>query len=439
MDRKVFFDNINSVIKEEGKISFIFDTLKNGDTTVTVSVNFSGSEDYKSSSKTQSVHVKGFNMIFLDNNFSSLVSCNYIYYSFICFIFILTVFLLLCFIRNFRDNKYSYKCMLYMGGFIFTFNSLIAYVIGLIYSLTSYDDLNMKVINAVTSNVSTLFTVLSMPLLFAFGLLLIISNIKLMKMEGKKKINALGIGLSFCIFTGIIVVLLLFYYSKFYYPNSLILLILSLIISFLFVLFESYLLASIICAFLVCLVKPKYNADFCIILGSKVFGDDCSPLLKGRVDRAVKFYYDQYNFNKKKMKFVCSGGKGIDEKVSEASAIKKYLLSLGFSDKDILLEDKSTSTIENMKFSKNIIDKEKKNANIIFSTTSYHLFRSGIIADSLGYNFDGIGGKTKWYFWPNAFVREIIALVFYQKKKQLFYLILFTLIICIFAILHTFI
>ena len=46
-----------------------------------------------------------------------------------------------------------------------------------------------------------------------------------------------------------------------------------------------------------------------------------------------------------------------------------------------------------------------------FSTSSYHVYRGGILAADAGWNIDGMGSRTRWYFWPNAFLREFIGLL----------------------------
>lgn len=78
-------------------------------------------------------------------------------------------------------------------------------------------------------------------------------------------------------------------------------------------------------------------------------------------------------------------------------------------------ETKSTNTLQNMKFSKELIADSK--AKIAFSTTNYHVFRSGIFAGQAGLKAEGMGSKTKWYFWTNAFIREFVGLLVSQKKK----------------------
>ena len=72
-----------------------------------------------------------------------------------------------------------------------------------------------------------------------------------------------------------------------------------------------------------------------------------------------------------------------------------------------------------MKFSKNIIDKINKNAKVSFSTTNYHVFRSGVIANEQGLDCEGMGSKTKWYFYSNALIREFIANLVYEKYKHI--------------------
>ena len=84
------------------------------------------------------------------------------------------------------------------------------------------------------------------------------------------------------------------------------------------------------------------------------------------------------------------------------------------------MEDKSSTTLENMKFSKKIIHKINPDAKIIFSTTNYHIFRSGMLSQAAELNAEGIGSKTKWYFWPNAFLREFVGIICAKIKFYIF-------------------
>ncbi|QIK51362.1 YdcF family protein [Jeotgalibaca porci] len=83
-----------------------------------------------------------------------------------------------------------------------------------------------------------------------------------------------------------------------------------------------------------------------------------------------------------------------------------------------IAEDKSTTTHENMMFCKRIIDARTENASIAYSTTNYHVFRSGFLAQEVGVKADGIGARTKWYFWPNAMISEVVGVFSRQSKRQ---------------------
>jgi len=98
--------------------------------------------------------------------------------------------------------------------------------------------------------------------------------------------------------------------------------------------------------------------------------------------------------------------------------MKRYLLEQGVPEERILEEDKSTNTFENMKFSKEKILEISPSAKVAFSTTNYHVFRSGLYARRNKLRAVGMGAKTKWYFWPNAAVREFVGLLTAHKLKQ---------------------
>ena len=69
-----------------------------------------------------------------------------------------------------------------------------------------------------------------------------------------------------------------------------------------------------------------------------------SKLLANRIDKAIKIY----NKSKRKPVIIPSGGQGGDETISEAEAMKQYLLEHGIPEEHIILEDKSKNTMENL-------------------------------------------------------------------------------------------
>lgn len=165
--------------------------------------------------------------------------------------------------------------------------------------------------------------------------------------------------------------------------------------------------------------RPKLNQDFIIVLGSGLIGGErVPPLLASRINKAIEFY------NKQRLvttppKIIFSGGQGPDEKISEALAMQRYAVENGIPVEDTILEDKSVNTLQNMKFSKQIIEKLiRENSFSIFVTNNFHLFRAGIYARKAGLKSQGIGSKTALYFLPNAMIREYIAFVVMYKKRH---------------------
>ena len=88
-----------------------------------------------------------------------------------------------------------------------------------------------------------------------------------------------------------------------------------------------------------------------------------------------------------------------------------YLLTRGAEDYEVFPEKKSRNTLENFALSKEIIDRLQPGAKVAFATTNYHILRSGILARKAGLDAEGVAGDTKWYFWPNGFIREFFGIL----------------------------
>ncbi|MCR5023980.1 MAG: YdcF family protein [Lachnospiraceae bacterium] len=177
---------------------------------------------------------------------------------------------------------------------------------------------------------------------------------------------------------------------------------------------ECIILAICIMGYAVLKIKPGYDKDFVIILGCSVSRKGMlRPLIKDRTNRAMRFVWEQEWKNNKSALYVPSGGQGSDEPISEGSAMALYLLSHGAEDEEVIAEKRSRNTLENLLFSKYIIDGIKKDAKIAVVTNNFHVLRSGMLAFNEGIDADLIGCSTVWYFWPNAFFREMIAILFY--------------------------
>ena len=192
---------------------------------------------------------------------------------------------------------------------------------------------------------------------------------------------------------------------------------------------ECTILAICVMGYVVLKVRPDFDKDFIIILGCSISRKGkLRPLIKGRVNRAIRFTWEQEWKSGKNSKYIPSGGQGADEPLSEASAMELYLLSHGAEDYEVIPEKRSKNTLENLTFSKQIIDGIREDAKVAVVTTNYHVLRSGMLAARLGINAQVIGSETKWYFWPNAFFREMAAILFMYLKVHAA-----VVVICMFA------
>lgn len=107
--------------------------------------------------------------------------------------------------------------------------------------------------------------------------------------------------------------------------------------------------------------------------------------------------------------------------------MKKYIIdTYGIAPDKIIAEDKSTTTYENMLFSKRIIDDHIEKARGIFVSNNFHVYRASIYAQKVGLKAIGVGSKTALYYMPNAFMREFIGLLEMTKWLHIALIGLFT-------------
>lgn len=162
------------------------------------------------------------------------------------------------------------------------------------------------------------------------------------------------------------------------------------------------------------LPKPA-RSDYLIVLGAGLHdGVHPSRTLRGRLLRGIELWEQ----GGRRATFIVSGGRGPDEAVTEASAMRAYLLARRVPEENVVTEEQATSTVENALFSKKLIDKmgkgecEKDNrrapTNIVV-TSNFHVLRAGFCTLKAGLDAIGIGSPTLWYYWPGQFARELFA------------------------------
>lgn len=160
--------------------------------------------------------------------------------------------------------------------------------------------------------------------------------------------------------------------------------------------------------------KAEYNKDVLIVLGCAVRGNKVSLTLKYRLDAALEYLEHSPDTH-----VIVSGGKGDDESISEAQAMRDYLLSHGVDESRITMEDKSASTWENFKFSKEILDKRFPCASVAFVTTAFHVYRAGRVAIMQDIYAEAYAAKDVWYSAPNNYMRESLAVTLYKIRGLL--------------------
>ena len=168
------------------------------------------------------------------------------------------------------------------------------------------------------------------------------------------------------------------------------------------------------------IIFPKGNngySNYVIILGAGIRGETPSWTLVQRLDKAIEYI----NIQDTNLKIIVSGGQGNGEDISEAEAMKRYLIKKGI-DEEIIMEDKSRNTIENLKFSKEVIEKDSnkeiKDLDVKIITSDFHALRSDLIAKSLGYeNRSFFTNKTLPILMPVMYSREFFAIGKYFLLK----------------------
>ena len=318
---------------------------------------------------------------------------------------------------------YSYETIYYAGFSLFAAFIGAALLIVTFRQITDKVYYDMYKVYEAIRNMSSYFIMGTTPFIVVFSVAMCASNIALLRHEKPRFQNILGILLSFFMAAGAAVIWLTvkrgFYilgpWRKFVAVYAL-----RSVYATTYVYFECILIGAIACGIMAARHNPDPDKDYCIILGCWFRKDGTlPPLLRGRVDRAIRFAAAQKAKTGRELVFVPSGGQGKDEVMPEAAAMGRYLREQGIPDHLIMEEDQSRNTYENMANSKRLIDERTKDAKILYATTNYHVFRSGVWASLAGLDAEGIGGPTKWWFWPNAFVRECVGLLANRWKQEL--------------------
>lgn len=155
--------------------------------------------------------------------------------------------------------------------------------------------------------------------------------------------------------------------------------------------------------------KPQKEADFIIVLGAQIRGTWITKPLRLRLDKALEYYLENSDSG---VKIIVSGGQGAGEDYSESYAMKQYLVAKGVPEERIIMEDKSTTTKENLEFSYDIICREgNPDCNVVICSNNFHIFRARELAKHMGMvNVEGLAADCDIRLLPNYMVRDSLAI-----------------------------
>jgi uncharacterized SAM-binding protein YcdF (DUF218 family) len=149
------------------------------------------------------------------------------------------------------------------------------------------------------------------------------------------------------------------------------------------------------------------EVDYLMILGAGIRGKEVSLTLQKRMDKGI-----EYLISNPEAFVIVSGGQGLGEEITEAEAMKNYLVNHGIKDARIIKEEKSTSTMENFKYTKEIIQKDhNEKIKLLIVTNDFHMYRSKFLAKRNGFIAFGLPSKTPWSVLPNCYIREYFAVL----------------------------
>jgi uncharacterized SAM-binding protein YcdF (DUF218 family) len=149
--------------------------------------------------------------------------------------------------------------------------------------------------------------------------------------------------------------------------------------------------------------KVSGKIDTILVLGGGTKNNRPGAVLKGRLDQALAYAKHHHD-----VAFIVSGGLGFGKTMSEGTIMKKYLMENGIQPERITIEEKATSTYENLLYTKKIIQPDDQ---VLIVTSDFHLFRTKMIAERVGVEAEGLGSPLRISSIPQAHVREYMAII----------------------------
>lgn len=147
----------------------------------------------------------------------------------------------------------------------------------------------------------------------------------------------------------------------------------------------------------------KESVEYLIVLGAQVKGTTVSKALAQRLLKAEEYLKEHPN-----TLAIVSGGQGQGEDISEAEAMKAWLVKRGIEEARILKEDRSVNTSQNIRFSQELMADPNALTGIV--SNDFHVFRAVHIAKAQGLRAVPIPAPSSLGMYPHYMMREAFAI-----------------------------
>lgn len=161
-------------------------------------------------------------------------------------------------------------------------------------------------------------------------------------------------------------------------------------------------------------MRHRVVPDTIVVLGSGLVRGEVPPLLRSRLDRALRVYEHEVGAGRRPL-LVPSGGQGDDEPRPEGTAMAEYLVANGARPDDVRAETASRNTLQNLRLSREVQRAAGRDGSMLVVTNNYHVLRAAVLARKAELDAQVIGAPTAAYYVPSAFLREFVAVIVEHK------------------------
>jgi uncharacterized SAM-binding protein YcdF (DUF218 family) len=151
--------------------------------------------------------------------------------------------------------------------------------------------------------------------------------------------------------------------------------------------------------------NADYTEDAVIVLGAGLRGEAPSYPLQARLEETAEYYAK----NPDCVVVVC-GAQGANETITEAEAMRRYLVLHGVPYEAVIIENRSVTTNQNLTFADELLtERFPKGYRAVVITSAFHVFRAGCLARGSGINSAHIGADIGFFGAPANYIRELVA------------------------------